>query len=162
MVALSKMAQDNIVKELPVSSSTVLPVFKVCVGCSSVRQHRGEGFRGKCFLSCLSPIKHLVDDVDLCGFLWHHHAIWNASCSQDAHTQVPTRGRPRPVSQVACLVLLWQHPRAQICQDVQKLRGSQRIHFITLTQAVWDYYLAVYKWSAILTATIAFTRRPQL
>lgn len=35
-------------------------------------------------------------------FLWHHNAIWNASCSQDANLQVPTRGPPRLVSQVAC------------------------------------------------------------
>lgn len=140
-------------EELLVSWTTVHSVF---VG-------RGAGLWKK-FSFCLSLIKHLVDVVESADprFSWHHHAIWNASCSQDAHTQVSTRGSLGLLSQVACLALLWQHPKAHICQDVRRLRGSQCIHFISLTQAVWDYYLVVYKWSSILTATIAFSRRLQL
>lgn len=149
-------------KELPVSSSTVLPVFTVCVGCVSVRQHRGEALWGEMF-SFLSVSYQTISLMSLiCAdprFLWHHRAIWNASCSRDAPAQVPTRGSRRLVSQVACLVLLWQHPRAHICQAQDVRRGSQCIHFTSLTQAVWDYYLAVYKLSAILTGTIAFSRR---
>lgn len=171
MAALSKMAlehalypQYNIVKELPVSWRTVLPVFKMCVGClTQASQRWGLLWKMFSFLSLSYQTScaccWFARTLD---FLWHHHAVWNASCSQDAHTQVPTRGSPRLMSQVACLVLLWQHPRAHICQDVRRLRGSPCIHFISLTQAVWDYYLAVYKWSAILTATIAFSRRLQL
>lgn len=57
--------------------------------------------------------------------------------------------------------LLWQHPGAHICQDAQRLRGSQCIHFTPLPQAVVDYYLTFYEWSAILTATVLTTRQLQ-
>lgn len=51
---------------------------------------------------------------------------WNASCCGDANPQVPTRG---PSQTCVPSGLLWQHPRAHICQDMQRPRGSRCIHF---------------------------------
>ncbi len=155
------MAQDNIVKELPVSSSTVLPVFKMCVGCSSVMQHRGEAFRGKCFLSCLSPIKHLVDGswfvrifvASPCDLEY----LLLSRCSYTSPNTWPSQASV-PSGLFSPIVTAPQGSNLPGCTK----RGSQCIHFISLTLAVWDYYRAVYKWSAILTATIAFSRGLQL
>lgn len=71
-------------------------------------------------------------------FLWHRRAIWNAML---------TSSNPWPCQTFVTSGLfcaLWQHPRAHICQNVRRLRGSQCIHFISPTQAGY-YYLAVYK-----------------
>ena len=39
--------------------------------------------------------------------------------------------------------LLWQHPRSHICQDVQRQRESQCIHFTFLTHVVGHHYRIV-------------------
>lgn len=97
---INKMTSDNI-------SKTTLSFIKH--GPPSVQKACRRWFLWK-HVVLLVP---LLSDISLIllifadpRFLWHRHAIWNASCSQHAHTQVPTRGPPRHVSQVACLVLL--------------------------------------------------------
>lgn len=60
------------------------------------------------------------------GFFCGVAVRWNASRSGDANPQVPTRG---PSQTCVPRGLLWQHPRAHICQDMQRPGGSRCIHF---------------------------------
>lgn len=48
----------------------------MCWGQFSVWLDKGYGFYRKCF-ALLSNVSHICGDP---RFLWHHHAIWNASC----------------------------------------------------------------------------------
>lgn len=108
--------------------------------CMKAVSERWEYFR-----KVLFPLsnKHLVFFLFL--FCWRQifHGIKVQSGMPPALellSRVPTRGSPRLLSQVACLVLLWQHLGAHIGQDVRRLRGSQCIHFTPLTQAVGYYW----------------------
>lgn len=70
----------------------------------------------------IKDARTFVQILDFCGVA----VRWNASRSGDANPQVPTRG---PSQTCVPSGLLWQHPRAHICQDMQRPGGSRCIHF---------------------------------
>lgn len=76
------------------------------------------------FFQCLHrvPAITFVQILDFCGVAVRRNALR----SGDANPQVPTRG---PSQTCVPSGLLWQHPRAHICQDMQRPGGSRCIHF---------------------------------